>query len=155
MAQHHTKNGTPLSLALCIIIDTALTLGIECKALALGVRLKGLDVVLADCWRGLYLCKSSGRGLVKGRDESAALSLRTADKGQFCISADTLAIEQGAANEQARAMLAMGIKAGYVGLQAIADKMGAAPSKRDKQAKPSKQASKTPSKLDAALEASK
>jgi hypothetical protein len=156
--QHHSKNGTPLSMALCIIIDAAIAAGFECKPLALGMRLVGLDVVLADCWRGLYLCKSGGRGLSKTRNEAAGLSLRTADKGQFCISADLLATEQAQATEQARDMLAMGVKAGYVGLGPLVDKLSAAPSKRDKASKPSKPASEQASKanaLDAALAASK
>lgn len=109
--KYHTKNGQPMSEPLNIVLGLCEGQGLELKPLALGVRIMGTDVVASDSWRGLYLCKSSGRGL--GRAEDGVASLRPADKGQWCVSLGTMATDEADAKLQAAMLLRLAKKAGY------------------------------------------
>lgn len=147
----HTSKGAPLSAPLAIIVNAAIALGYEVKALALGVRIMQTDIVASDSWRGLYLCKSSGRGLARAEHNGA--TLRPADKGQWCTCVERCATDATEAQAQALAICQLAIKAGYVGLGKVADSLASAgkaskPSKVDKASKVN-----TAGKLDKASEA--
>jgi hypothetical protein len=108
---YHTKNGVPMSKPLAMILKRCEEAGHEIKPLALGVRIKGTDVVASDSWKGLYLCKSGGRGL--SRTENGSATLRPADKGQWCVSVASLATDDEGARLQAKDMMALCKAAGY------------------------------------------
>lgn len=115
----HTNKGAPLSAPLRAIVNACIALGLETKSLALGVRIIGTDAVASDVWCGLYLCKSGGRGLQRAEHNGAMLT--PADKGQWCARVASCATDETMAMAQAHAIVAMAVRAGYVGLGIVAD----------------------------------
>lgn len=109
--KYHTKKGVPMSQPLNEVLALCESNGLELRPLALGVRIVGTDVVASDAWKGLYLCKSGGRGLQRMEHEGAVL--RPADKGQWCASLPQMATDAEEAKVQAAALLHLASKAGY------------------------------------------
>lgn len=108
---HFTKNGVPMSAPLAHILDNCIANGFVLKPLAYGVRIMGTDVVASDHWRGLYLCKSSGRGL--DRLEADGAFLMPADKSQWRACVQRMANEGDESMAQAKALLGIAKRAGY------------------------------------------
>jgi hypothetical protein len=144
-----TSKGVPLSPVLQLIAQTATSCGIETKPLALGLRLLSTDAVLADCWYGVYLCKSSTRGL--NRFEHQGAKLRPADKGQWCASVERYSVDSAEQRKQALALVETCVKAGYVALIPVAEKLASdKPALADTKAKKAKPRA---NKIDEAIKA--
>jgi len=160
MTAFTTSKNVYLSAPLQIIARACDQLGHEMKPLAAGVRIGKTGVVISDQWAGLYLCKSSARGLKRIANEGAKAVLRPADKGQFAASCrDNLPATHGEAGEalalaQARDMCLLAFEAGYAAFEAVLDALPMidapslvkAPSKADKPVKAPRKPAKAPRK---------
>jgi hypothetical protein len=111
MKTYIDKKGAVVSKVGSLILEQAEAKGLELKPLVFGVRIKGTDVVVSDHWRGLYLCKSGGKGLE--RKNEGDVSLQPADKDQWKVSVQVLANDD-TAEAQAAAMIQMAQSVGYL-----------------------------------------
>jgi hypothetical protein len=110
--KHHTKNGTPMSAPMALILDAAIAKGFETKALKYGVRIMGTDCVCSDYWNGVYLCKTKTSGFT--REELGVAKLKPTDQGCWGVCVDRYATDPEGAAEQAKDIVALAAKKGYL-----------------------------------------
>lgn len=110
--KHHTKNGTPMSAPMSLILDAAIAKGFETKALKYGVRIVGTDCVCSDYWNGVYLCKTKTSGFT--REELGVAKLKPTDQGCWGVCVDRYATDPEGAAEQAKDIVNLAAKKGYL-----------------------------------------
>lgn len=110
--QHFTSRGVPMSGAMSIILNKAVAKGFELKSLVHGVRIKGTDVVCSDTWRGLYLCKTKKSGFV--REELGCAKLQPTDQDCWGSVVESYLTDAEGAAMQAKDIMALANKKGYL-----------------------------------------
>jgi len=118
--KHHTKNGTPMSAPMALILDAAIAKGFETKPLKYGVRIMGTDAVCSDYWNGVYLCKTKTSGFT--REELGCAVLKPTDQGCWGVCVDTYATDAEGAAAQAKDIVTLAAKKGY--LTGLAESFG-------------------------------